>query len=252
MPENATPERTILDFAVEHRMGELALYASASLTSQVTALFGPSGSGKTTLLRAIAGLLQPAQAHVRLHGRTLTDVSRRINVASEERAIGFVMQRPALFPHMSAEENIGFGLRRWNRERRHARVEEMLTLFRATAFRSRRPRELSGGEQQRIALARALAPMPRLLLLDEPLTGMSSDLKREILHELRAHLTASSTPVLYVTHELPEVFALGAHVLVLENGTITRQGPAERVLTDEREALLVQLGMPQAAASPWR
>ncbi len=249
MHETAGSSTSPFEMMIQHRLGELSMQAEASLEHRFTVLFGPSGSGKTTLLRVIAGLLKPQQACVRLGGRVLTDTRLRISVPPQDRSIGFVMQRPALFPHMSAEENVGFGLRAMSTPGRTTQVNAMLELFSATSFRKRRPRELSGGEQQRVALARALAPMPRLLLLDEPLTGMSSGLKRSILENLKAYLAAHSIPVIYVTHELPEVFALRAHVLVLEGGKITRTGPADEVLGAEREALLRQLSA-RASAEP--
>jgi len=156
-----------------------------------------------------------------------------------------VTQRPALFPAMTAAENIAFGLHALPREEREQRVQEMAALFRIESLLSRRPSQLSGGEQQRVAVARTLAPYPRVLLLDEPFAGLHLDLKDAILTDLENWLAAARTPVLYVTHDVAEAWRVGsrpgAEVLRMDEGRIVSQGSAAAVLAEERTRLLAAL-----------
>ena len=259
----ATPHRTGHDdpwiaFAVHHgvrahRAGErqksglvgLILDAEASLRGSLAVLVGPSGAGKTSLLRSIAGLMRPERGYVSIAGRMVWESARALWLRPAERGCGLVTQRPALFPAMTARDNIAFGLHALSHQEREQRVEEMATLFRLQPLLSRRPAQLSGGEQQRVALARTLAPHPRVLLLDEPFAGLNLDLKSAILTDLESWLTGTRTPVLYVTHDVAEAWRLGsqpgAEVLRIEEGRIVRQGSAAEVLAIERAQLLASL-----------
>lgn len=203
-----------------------------------TVLFGPSGAGKTTLLRALAGLLALDHGRIALGDRVLTDTGKRVNVPPGQRRIGFVTQQPALFPHLTGRANVAFGLHSLGREACKQRVAETLELFEATAFADRPPAALSGGEQQRIALARALAPKPELLLLDEPFAALDLTTKGTIVEKLRA----SGVPVLYVSHALADAWQMNADAIVLEDGRITARGAAREVLAPYRDRLLEQLG----------
>ncbi len=227
---------------VEHGLGELSLRVSCALSAPWTVLFGPSGAGKTSLLRVIAGLTRPDGGKLVLDGRALVDTEKRAWVPPGQRAIGFVTQRPTLFPHMNVTANVSFGLSELNGPSRKARVEEMLELFQASQFSKRMPRDLSGGEKQRVALARALAPGPRLLLLDEPFTGIDADLKVAILQQLTTWLAERQVPALYVSHDVAEAFQTAADVVVIGHGQIQAHGPARVVLAGRREQLLRQLG----------
>jgi molybdate transport system ATP-binding protein len=151
------------------------------------------------------------------------------------------MQEPALFPHLSVERNILFGLRALDRKARERRLAEMLALFGIESLAARVPSRLSGGEQQRVALARALAPKPRLLLLDEPFGALDSHLKEGLLTTLVDALAAEGTAALYVSHDVAEAFQLDAEVLLLEDGKLVAQGPAATVLAEHRARLLRQL-----------
>jgi molybdate transport system ATP-binding protein len=231
-----------LQVDVEHRLGELSLRVSVSLSAPWTVLFGPSGAGKTSLLRVIAGLTRPDRGRLVLHERTLVETNKAVWVPPGHRAIGFVTQRPTLFPHMNVAANVSFGLSGLDSASRKTRVEEMLALFQASQLAQRMPDDLSGGEKQRVALARALAPGPSLLLLDEPFTGMDADLKVSILQQLTTWLTEREIPALYVSHDVAEAFQTAADVVVIEHGQVQAHGPAPEVLAGRREQLLRQLG----------
>lgn len=231
-----------LQVEVEHRVGDLLLRVSCTLSAPWTVLFGPSGAGKTSLLRVIGGLTEPDRGRVVLHGRTLVETEPRVWVAASQRGIGFVSQRPTLFPHMNVTANVSFGLSGLDGRSRKERVGHMLDLFQAGQLAKRMPGDLSGGEKQRVALARALAPGPRLLLLDEPFTGMDADLKVSILQPLTAWLTERDVPALYVSHDVAEAFQTTSDVVVMDHGQIQAHGPAHVVLASRREQLLRQLG----------
>jgi ABC-type sulfate/molybdate transport systems ATPase subunit len=229
--------------AIEHTLGDLSLRVSCALSAPWTVLFGPSGAGKTSILRVLGGLIRPVSGRVVLHGRTLVDTASGAWVPPAERAIGFVTQRPTLFPHMNVAANVGFGISGLSRRSSEERVVQMLQLFHAEHLAKRAPAALSGGEKQRVALARALAPEPRMLLLDEPFTGMDADLKVAILGPLTAWLAERKIPTLYVSHDVAEAFQTAADVIVIDRGQVEAHGPAQLVLASRREQLLRQLGV---------
>jgi ABC-type sulfate/molybdate transport systems ATPase subunit len=230
-----------LKFAIHHAVHQLALAAEATLSGSLAVLVGPSGAGKTSLLRSIAGLMRPQHGIVTIAGTTVCDSEHGIWLQPAERGCGLVMQRPALFPALTVRENIAFGLASLPREEREQRVQEMAALFRIEPLLARRPAQLSGGEQQRVAVARTLAPRPRVLLLDEPFAGLNLDLKTAILTDLERWLSRTGTPALYVTHDVAEAWRLGsrsdAEVLRMESGRIVAQGRAADVLAADRAQL---------------
>lgn len=234
-----------LKFSVHHSANQLTLGVEATLSGSLAVLVGPSGAGKTSLLRAIAGLMRPERGYATVAGTIVWDSERRVWLRPAERGCGLVMQRPALFPSLTAAENIAFGLSGVERADREGRVEEMASLFRIEALLSRRPAQLSGGEQQRVAVARTLAPRPRVLLLDEPFAGLNLELKSAILTDLERWLSRTETPAFYVTHDVAEAWRMGsrpgAEVLRMENGRIVAQGAAVDVLAAERAQLLAGL-----------
>lgn len=185
---------------------------------EIAALLGPSGSGKTTLLRALAGLHPLAAGALHLRG---SEASR---LPPEKRGLGFVFQDLALFPHLSVAGNVSFGLSAWSREKRSARVHDMLQRTGLSDFHDRMPHQLSGGQQQRVALARALAPGPDLLLLDEPLSSLDADLRPKLREELRAVLKDTGTAALMVTHDQDEAFAFAETVGVMLDGRLAQWG----------------------------
>lgn len=225
------------DVSIRHRQGRFFLEADFSLTSRWTVLFGPSGAGKSTALRVIAGLIVPDAGRVTLAGRTLLDTAAGMAVAPGRRSIGFVTQQPSLFPHLTVRENAEFGIHSRPPADRRQRAMEMLRLFGADALAERRTDGLSGGERQRVALARALAPAPDLLLLDEPLAALDDASAQDIL----ARLLRLETRVLYVSHDLAEIWPLPADVVLIDRGRVTATGPLRQVLAPQRDRLLQQL-----------
>jgi molybdate transport system ATP-binding protein len=194
-------------------------------------LFGASGSGKTTLLKCVAGLLVPDDGKIAIGGRTLFDSEAGTNVDVTARRIGMVFQSLALFPHLGAGANIAYGIERLNAAERGAKVGAIATAFRIEHVLDRRPARLSGGEQQRVALARTLVTEPRALLLDEPLSALDPGTKSKIMDDLHAWIADRQIPVLYVTHSREEVFAMAQRVIAIENGRIVGQGTPREVLS---------------------
>jgi molybdate transport system ATP-binding protein len=206
----------------------------------ITILFGPSGAGKSTLLDCIAGLTQPDAGQVAIDGTVLFDSEKNVNVPPQRRQVAYVFQTLALFPHMAVEANVAYGLQAVPEQARGARVAEILQMFRVEQLRERKPGEISGGEKQRVALARSLVTLPRVLLLDEPLTGLDAQLKASIIDDLRAWNAAHKIPILYVTHSREEVDALGERVIAMDRGRIVSEGTPREVLDAPRRRRLAQ------------
>jgi molybdate transport system ATP-binding protein len=206
-----------------------------------TILFGASGAGKTTILDCIAGLNHPDEGRIAAGGGVLFDSEKRQDVAAWKRRIGYVIQDLALFPHLTAEENVAFGLHALGLSERRTRSREMLRTLHIEHLRDRRPAQISGGERQRVALARTLVTEPRALLLDEPLAALDRPTKAHILDDLRQWNQSHRVPILYVTHSSEEVFALGEQVIVLAAGRIGAQGTPHEVMSAPRLETVAQL-----------
>lgn len=203
---------------------------TGDLPPGITVLFGASGSGKTTLLKSLAGLINPDHGKIELLDDVLFDPAHNVNVTPAGRRIGLVFQNLALFPHLTAAENISYGLHHLDASSRKQRIETIAGSFHIPDVLDRRPKYLSGGEQQRVALARALVTEPRALLLDEPLSALDPGTKSHIMNDLRSWIADRDIPVLYVTHNREEVFAMAHRVIALENGHIVGQGIPREVL----------------------
>lgn len=190
----------------------------------VAALFGPSGCGKTTILRCLAGLERPDRGKIQFQDEVWFDAERNINVPAQQRRVGYVFQDYALFPHLTVEKNIAYGLKTLPEGARSARVGEMLDFFHLRGLEKRLPRHISGGQQQRVALARALAPKPRLLLLDEPLSAVDAPTRELLRTELQRSIRDMNTPAIIVTHDRLEALVLSDHMTVLNAGRVLQSG----------------------------
>lgn len=207
----------------------------------VTILFGGSGAGKTTTLGAVAGIVRPDEGRISVGGRMLFDSAEAVDVDISRRSVGYVFQDLALFPHLTVERNVRYGLGRLSRPERDRRVGEILESFRIAHLRRSMPGEISGGERQRTALARALVTHPAVLLLDEPLSALDAATKSRILDDLRSWNQAHRIPILYVTHSREEAFALGERVIILEGGKISASGSPQEVFGAPRTETVAQL-----------
>ncbi|MDR2853041.1 MAG: ATP-binding cassette domain-containing protein [Burkholderiaceae bacterium] len=220
----------VLDIAIDLTLRapgrRFVLDVAFSSQTPRTALLGPSGSGKSTLLLALAGLLPNAQGHMRVGGETLLDSARGIDRPARARGVGLVFQDYALFPHLDVEHNLLFGVRRIGQPlapAARARVQALLRQFNLEPVRHALPRHLSGGQKQRVALARALATQPRLLLLDEPLSALDTDLRTRLRDELAQLLDRVQMPALLVTHDPQDVAVLAQTVVRLDAGRVVQE-----------------------------
>jgi molybdate transport system ATP-binding protein len=196
------------------------------------ALAGPSGAGKTSVLRIAAGLVRPIEGRVEANGETWLDTERGIDLPPERRRCGYVFQEYALFPHLSAWQNVAYPLRGVPRRERRAQALELLARFGLRELADARPRTLSGGERQRVALARVLARRPAVLLLDEPLSALDARTRAGASRELATVLREVEAPTLLVTHDFAEAAELGDRVGVIDSGRVVQEGtPTELAAT---------------------
>ena len=232
-----------LDLEVRIRLGDFDLEAGLRVGDETVAIVGPNGAGKTTLLRCVAGLVQPQDGHVRLGDRTLDDALSGEYVPPERRSIGVVFQDYLLFPHRSALDNVAFGLRVTGMATRDARARAYTWLERVgVAERAgARPAHLSGGQAQRVAVARALAIEPAALLLDEPLAALDVEARQDIRRQLRQRLDDFRGPALLVTHDPIEAATLADRLVVLEAGRITQQGTIDDITRHPRSPWVARL-----------
>jgi len=187
-------------------------------SGEIGCLLGPSGSGKSSLLRAIAGFESVTTGEIMLQGQQLSTPMQQL--APELRQVGMVFQDYALFPHLTVWQNIAFGLSKLSRAAQQQRVDQLLVLVGLTALSGRYPHQLSGGQQQRVALARALAPKPRLLLLDEPFSGLDADLRQQLAADVGRALRSENISALMVTHDQQEAFVLADRIGVMLDGQL--------------------------------
>ncbi len=233
---------TALTVRVKKRFAsEFTLQVDIAAIAGITILFGASGAGKTTLLDCIAGLQRPDAGRIEAGDRVLFDSAGHIDVPVVERGVGYVFQDLALFPHLSVEQNVQYGLGRLSAADKALRTGAILEALRISELRARKPREISGGEQQRVALARALVTDPVVLLLDEPLAALDAPTKSRLLDDLRAWNDTHRIPILYVTHSRAEVFALANSVIVLEKGSVIARGTPHQVLGAPRQETVAEL-----------
>lgn len=207
---------------IHHALERITLDVDLSMDGGLTALLGPSGGGKTRTLEVIAGLLRPASGLVVVDGEVLTDTERHVWIPPHRRRIGYVFQDSRLFPHLTVRQNLAFG--HWFSRRRStgATLDDVVALLDLQPLLARQPDRLSGGEQRRVALGRALLSNPRLLLLDEPLGSLEINKRQEILPYLDRLIAEHRLPMVYVTHDWAEIEGRATQVVLIENGR-TRQ-----------------------------
>ncbi|HEY3384164.1 MAG TPA: ABC transporter ATP-binding protein [Vicinamibacterales bacterium] len=214
-----------LDVAIRTRIGSFSIDVAWSGGDGVNVLFGPSGSGKTLTLQCLAGLVHPDAGRIVLDGRVLFDAAAGLHVPPRARRVGYVFQGYALFPHLTVEDNVAFGLRERSRTERVRRTGEVVERLELQGLERRLPHELSGGQRQRVALGRALATEPALLLLDEPLSALDLPLRRALRDDLRTLLEGWNVPCVIVTHELSEAYQLADQIIVYERGRVLQAAP---------------------------
>lgn len=220
----------VLGVDIRHRFSGLSLDIRFEAPEGVTALFGPSGCGKTSTVNAVAGLMRPDQGAITLHGRRLFDSAARIDLPPQQRRIGYVFQDARLFPHMSVDANLRYPARfNPGAARDFDRVVDLLAL---SPLLTRKPRNLSGGEQQRVAIGRALLSDPALLVMDEPLAALDQARKSEIMPWIERLRDKLRLPILYVTHATPEILRLATTLVLLREGRVTHAGPLDAALAD--------------------
>lgn len=197
----------------------LLLDVSFTVENGITVLLGASGSGKTSLLKLIAGIFAPDKGIIEVGGQIYFDSYRKINLPVQQRRVGYVFQNYALFPHLTAAQNIAYGIKGESAEKLE-KARAILKNFRLVHLEKRRPREMSGGEQQRIALARALASDPAIVLLDEPLSAVDVSTRIDLLNEIDSAQRQANVPFIYVTHNEMEANRLAKQRIILEQGKI--------------------------------
>ena len=218
-----------LEVEIERQLPGFTLRAAFTAGEKPVGILGASGAGKTMTMRAVAGLYAPTRGRITLDGRVLFDSSKGVNLPSRARQVGLLFQHHALFPHLTVEENIAFGLRRLDRGERARRVSQQIAAMRLSGLESRYPGQLSGGQQQRVALARALAPEPAALLLDEPFSALDTYLRSQLEHQLHETLAAYRGVKLVVSHNLEEIYRLCDELVVMDQGSVIARGSREEI-----------------------
>jgi len=214
---------------IEKRLPEFTLELAFEAGAEPLGILGASGSGKTLTLRSIAGLESPTRGKIILNGRVLFDSSAGVNLPSRARRVGLVFQNYALFPHLTVAENIAFGIAHLPKTEQREIIDVQLKRAHIEGLQSRYLRELSGGQQQRVALARALATSPQVLLLDEPFSALDTHLRSQVEREFRETLASFTGVILFVSHNLEEVYRICNNLLVLSGGTMAAFGRKEEV-----------------------
>ena len=246
-----------LDVSVRKKQGDFQFAAEFSLTGQRVGLFGPSGSGKSTLMYLLSGLLKPDSGHIRLDDAVLYDSAAGVNLPPEKRRVGVVFQHAHLFPHLSVRRNMLYGWRRTPEQERHIQPEAIIEVLNLAHLLDRGVNLLSGGERQRVALARTVLTCPRLILMDEPLTGLDEELKFQIIPYLNKVFAGFAIPLLFISHSLLEMRLMTEQVLVVEEGRVLREMGTEELAQSTWAASrqgyvnLLRLGRPVPQGDLW-
>ncbi|WP_339137407.1 MAG: molybdenum ABC transporter ATP-binding protein [Candidatus Electrothrix sp. GW3-4] len=218
-----------LEVDVTRNFPGITCHAAFSLDNKQCGVFGPSGSGKSTLMHMLAGLLEPDSGCIRLNGRTLFDDKQKISLPPDRRRVGVVFQHAHLFPHMSVQRNLFYGMNRLPKEERAIDPDHLIRVLQIDKLLSRNVTKLSGGERQRVALGRTILANPQLILLDEPLSGLDGTLKYQIIPQLQQVFAEFSIPMLFISHSLQELRMMTEEVLVMRQGKLEQQLATEEL-----------------------
>lgn len=233
---------TMLKVDVKKQLGSFKINADFSAEKAgITALFGSSGAGKTSIVNMVAGLSPPEDGRIIMNGQCWFDAAGKINVPPEKRRIGYVFQDARLFPHLSVQSNLTYGMgRQKKKSNQYVHFDRVIDLLGIESLLSRRPAKLSGGEKQRVAIGRALLCSPVLLLMDEPLASLDQERKSEVLPFIRKLCRNISIPILYVSHQIDEITRLADHLVLLENGSALASGRLEDFKADSLQYKLLE------------
>jgi molybdate transport system ATP-binding protein len=230
-----------LSVRLKKELGGFSLDVEWEMVNETAALFGYSGAGKTMTFQMISGLMRPDKGEIRLDDKVLYDSSAGVNLCPQERSLGYVFQNLALFPHMTVLENILYGAPAGDRKAKKSDAETMMEVFRILNLRDKYPGTISGGQKQRVALARALMTKPKMLLLDEPFSGLDYPIRiemRKVLEEIREEF---GIPVVLITHDLEEACSLADRMIIYAGGKVVQTGSPEEVLTGPADPELRRL-----------
>lgn len=229
----------MIKIRIKKRWGGFGLDVNFEIPHEkVTALFGPSGSGKSSILRLISGLERADGGMIHKGEEVWYDESKAINILPQQRSVGFVFQDYALFPHVTVERNVAYGIKE---KKRLKEAKDLLSLVGLSGYEHFYPAQLSGGQKQRVALVRALARRPDILLLDEPLSALDWETRRQLQEDLKRIIKQLCITTLYVTHDVTEVYKLADYVIVLEAGKVVKQGIPEEIFMGRRLSTRIQI-----------
>ena len=210
----------MIEIQVVLKRQQFILDADLKLEHRVSAIFGPSGSGKSTLLSIVAGIIQPDSGRIVIDGECIFDHQARINKPMHQRKIGLVFQDSRLFPHLTVEGNLKYGLQFLTAKAKHFELKNIVELLELGDLLKQHPHQLSGGEKQRVALGRALLSSPKLLLLDEPMASLDQKLKNQILPFLKIVADEINIPMIYISHSKKEIMQITNHLIHIQSGQI--------------------------------
>jgi molybdate transport system ATP-binding protein len=230
-----------LEVAIELQVPGFMLHLNFGLGRQLGVLFGRSGAGKSLSLRAIAGLITPQAGAIQLNQRTLFDQQAGINLPPQARRVGYLPQNQALFPHRTIAQNIAYGLHNLSQAERFRQVSKWIEIMNLQDQAAKLPSEVSGGQQQRTALARAMAAEPDLLLMDEPFVALDASLRDHLRGEVRRVQQETDTPILLVTHDIGEAYQLADHLIVIADGRVIQTGARDDVFRQPQNASVARL-----------